>query len=711
MNLLTPATRLGILAVSSGPTVWTPALISPQLWLDPSDPATLYDATSGGALVTTHGAQVKRIEDKSGNGRHAVESFNPPRLSTAANSRTNCQMLAFNKNETTRLREYSATFNLANICVAFVVWELMPVDYAGILSIGSSGAGNDYDATNRAEFDTAYNSLSLAGSFGSYGLPLQSGTKCGALSCYVINQYSGTQKIYRNGVLTTTTAVAASGTSAAGFLIGSRWVSGAVSTNFLNGQLGEIIVSAGLNPTDVAALNAYLLAKYVTAADALPSLYGTPEIAFCPDSNKNVFNRYCLAAGTREGIAALFDLTGKGHNAFQTNNTYLPTFFKYTGRKYVAFRDDKPFTSGASVRTDNYTGLDFNGETTIQMELSMPNSPASGQLQCLVSRLSGGFSSTGSMWVLFAAADGKLVWGFVSGTADVNIYSTASLPFGANTKFFIRCHYVPDTGSGQYAVTFETSVNGTTWSQLGTTVTGTSFTMNNSTTMPIELGSLNNGNRTYSWSLDVYAFQMWNGSTAGTLVCDWWADDGAHWGSSTTDRTGARVFQHARYAHGVWALIGKSCYYTAGTYFDLANEFNTTTTFTGAFYVAQTSGNVWGFATNNSSSPPHVPLKHGGSLYSYGSFSGSGYAAPALTDPTTVVGRVTNGGTGAGDTTVNGTTSTNDRDLATATYLKMNRLNRRGFVGGEDTPGAWFSRQVFYNSVETPASVEAWLTA
>lgn len=44
-----------------------------QLWLDASDSATLFDATSGGSLVAADGS-VARWEDKSGNARHATQS-------------------------------------------------------------------------------------------------------------------------------------------------------------------------------------------------------------------------------------------------------------------------------------------------------------------------------------------------------------------------------------------------------------------------------------------------------------------------------------------------------------------------------------------------------------------------------------------------------------------------------------------------------------
>lgn len=56
-----------------------------QLWLDASDGNTLYDATSGGSLVT-NGNAVARWEDKSGNARHFTQGTanNRPTLRTSS---------------------------------------------------------------------------------------------------------------------------------------------------------------------------------------------------------------------------------------------------------------------------------------------------------------------------------------------------------------------------------------------------------------------------------------------------------------------------------------------------------------------------------------------------------------------------------------------------------------------------------------------------
>lgn len=59
--------------------LWTPSQISPHTWIDFSDTATLFDATSGGSVVT-NGVGIARAEDKSGNGRHFTQSTSGSRF-------------------------------------------------------------------------------------------------------------------------------------------------------------------------------------------------------------------------------------------------------------------------------------------------------------------------------------------------------------------------------------------------------------------------------------------------------------------------------------------------------------------------------------------------------------------------------------------------------------------------------------------------------
>jgi hypothetical protein len=70
-------------------SAWTPANLSPAIWLDASDASTLYDSTSGGSLVAADGT-IARWEDKSGNSRHftqATSGRRPLRKTAVQNAR------------------------------------------------------------------------------------------------------------------------------------------------------------------------------------------------------------------------------------------------------------------------------------------------------------------------------------------------------------------------------------------------------------------------------------------------------------------------------------------------------------------------------------------------------------------------------------------------------------------------------------------------
>ena len=71
---LSPYTRAQTLFAArfaSTSTAWTPAGLSPDVWLDASDAATVLDALGS---VATNGAPVQTWHDKSGNSRHATST-------------------------------------------------------------------------------------------------------------------------------------------------------------------------------------------------------------------------------------------------------------------------------------------------------------------------------------------------------------------------------------------------------------------------------------------------------------------------------------------------------------------------------------------------------------------------------------------------------------------------------------------------------------
>lgn len=111
-----------------------------QLWLDASDSNTLYDATSGGSLVTSDGSAVKRWEDKSGNSRHAIEDTNAPTLEVAEKNGLNALNFATGKYLTCSFSNLTLTAE-----TVFVVFKfLSTIPTFGRIFTQSITNDNDY---------------------------------------------------------------------------------------------------------------------------------------------------------------------------------------------------------------------------------------------------------------------------------------------------------------------------------------------------------------------------------------------------------------------------------------------------------------------------------------------------------------------------------------------------------------------------------------
>ena len=123
-------------SASSGTTsnsLFKPTNISNlDLWLDAADPNTLYDATSGGNLVTTDGGSVKRWEDKGPNKIHATENTSPPLLELSEKNGRNALNFA-----TSRYLTCSFTSKTPNgVGVGVFVGVTVFVGLAVILGVG-----------------------------------------------------------------------------------------------------------------------------------------------------------------------------------------------------------------------------------------------------------------------------------------------------------------------------------------------------------------------------------------------------------------------------------------------------------------------------------------------------------------------------------------------------------------------------------------------
>jgi hypothetical protein len=140
-----------------------------EVWLDASDTSTLYDATTGGNLVT-NGNIVRRIQDKSGNGRHFTQSVTTTtqvgiRVDSGLNGKTTLE----SQSGQTTLRGYDSTFTLTlSAQTVIMIYNFT----------GSSG-------NSAARWFTQMNSSSLDGSQMTNSLvPLYGGGTTNAFTVY-----------------------------------------------------------------------------------------------------------------------------------------------------------------------------------------------------------------------------------------------------------------------------------------------------------------------------------------------------------------------------------------------------------------------------------------------------------------------------------------------------------------------------------------------
>ena len=245
---------------------WNPSQLGAdlELWLDAEDAST----------ITLNGSNVAQWSDKSGNSRNATQA-------TAA-AQPLYAPTGFNGKPTVRfdqdfLIETTTQFPLIARTVFFVVNETTSVPNAGILSVlPEEGQFNDWNRPDAVSLETGNNLQQIAvfgSTFYSYSLVVPPGVLTSGI--YGEVKSAGMGKMFVNGSdeITDTTFTEFSAQSGGGYLLGARWLSGAVnSTTYgLRGDIGEVVyVGATLSTEDRQKLEGYLAWKWGLVA-SLPS--------------------------------------------------------------------------------------------------------------------------------------------------------------------------------------------------------------------------------------------------------------------------------------------------------------------------------------------------------------------------------------------------------------------------------------------------------
>jgi hypothetical protein len=231
-----------------------------QLWLDAADPATLYDATSGGSLVAADGI-VRRWQDKSGNDRHALEStYGPTRKTSQQNGYS---ALLFNGSST--FLAGSSTPSTGNVRTVFAITKSAITSGGELFQIGVKQSSSFRAFTVRQSYaptnsliasDLVVNNVNVNGE--------QLTIDQYHVSCWRQTASTRAVQYWHNGVQKTVTGTPDSLSVGAGYFVGKSRNN--EDLGFWNGHIAEVIIyDVELSDADRAAVESYLKVKWAIA--------------------------------------------------------------------------------------------------------------------------------------------------------------------------------------------------------------------------------------------------------------------------------------------------------------------------------------------------------------------------------------------------------------------------------------------------------------
>lgn len=297
-------------------------------------------------------------------------------------------------------------------------------------------------------------------------------------------------------------------------------------------QLGTTITTAGTTSIFKSTSNVNIFADSNGGANRTPGKCYRAQILNGIDGP--VVLDVDFTTGVTSGAALSVPVTGP--SALATNSAYVenlgtlgqaaparpgsafgadsndPEFLPHTGTNYLYL----PGVGGNRAVTPDAAALDITGDLDVRVYLAADSWSPSGN-STLASKINGGNGQRSwHFWIQGASFLPRLFWS-PDGTDANTISQTASavVPFSAGQAGWLRATLDVDNGAGQYEVKFWTSTDGSTWTQLGVTRTGTTgpTSIFNSTSQ-VYIGESLPGK--------YYRAQIWNGieGSGGTLAFD-----------------------------------------------------------------------------------------------------------------------------------------------------------------------------------------------
>jgi len=244
-------------------------------------------------------------------------------------------------------------------------------------------------------------------------------------------------------------------------------------------------------------------------------------------------------SGFRDGDRWLRNL-GSGGSALDLRlgsslaaNSNDPRWLGVEDRGYVYL----PGVASNRLTVPDEAALDITGDIDLRALVALDDwTPAAEQ--GIVAKFNSDTSQVS--YRLAARTNGQLrfYWS-VNGSTQLNQSSTAEVPASDGSPLWVRVTLDVDNGASGHAVTFYTSQDGSTWTQLGNVITGVGTTSIFSGSQPVEIGAVNSGTAT-SMSGRVYRAQVLNGIDGSTVLdvdCDALTSGSATSFTATTGQT------------------------------------------------------------------------------------------------------------------------------------------------------------------------------
>lgn len=226
-----------------------------------------------------------------------------------------------------------------------------------------------------------------------------------------------------------------------------------------------------------------------------------------------------FASGTGELRRILFRIAGD--EVFRVESNATARFGKRVHGLTSLYLDG---TAGNYVTTPDHSALDITGDLDVRAEVALDDWTPTNSM-ALVSKYLPTGDQRSYIFQLTSGGTGflQLVWSEAGTSTTKSASSTVATGIADATPSWVRATLDVDNGAGGHTVTFYTSSDGITWTQLGAAVTTAGTTSIFSGSAPLRAGARNDDGVPMIGRL--FRAQVFNGID-GTLACDLVCDGG-----------------------------------------------------------------------------------------------------------------------------------------------------------------------------------------